>query len=115
MLVQSLGQEDPLEEGMATRSSIPAWRIPWTEEPGGLQSMGLQRVGHDRVTTLTYLLLQLVQLYGSTWSQNSFRANEIQRNFYLGFFEDSFSSSLSHVLKLKGSKALTCTVQDGSH
>ena len=47
MLVQSLGQEDPLEEGMATRSSIPAWRIPWTEEPGGLQSMGLQRVGHD--------------------------------------------------------------------
>ena len=47
MQVQSLGQEDPLEEGMATHSSILAWRIPWTEEPGGLQSMGLQRVGHD--------------------------------------------------------------------
>ena len=47
MWVQTLGQEDPLEKGMATRSSIPAWRIPWTEEPGGLQSMGLQRVGHD--------------------------------------------------------------------
>ena len=45
--VQSLGQEDPLEEGMATHSSILAWRIPWTEEPGGLQSMRLQRVGHD--------------------------------------------------------------------
>ena len=45
--VQSLGQEDPLEKGMATHSSIPAWRIPWTEEPGGLQSIGLQRVGHD--------------------------------------------------------------------
>ena len=45
--VQSLGQEDPLEEEMATHSSILAWRIPWTEEPGGLQSMGLQRVGHD--------------------------------------------------------------------
>ena len=45
--VQSLGQEDPLEEGMATYSSILAWRIPWTEEPGGLQSMGSQRVGHD--------------------------------------------------------------------
>ena len=44
---QSLGREDPLEEGMATRSSIFAWRIPCTEEPGGLQSMGLQRVGHD--------------------------------------------------------------------
>ena len=45
--VQSLGREDPLEEGMATYSS-PAWRIPWTEEPGGLQSMGSQRVRHDR-------------------------------------------------------------------
>ena len=47
MQVPSLGQEDPLEEGMATNSSILAWRIPWTEEPGGLQSMGSQRVGHD--------------------------------------------------------------------
>ena len=47
MWVQSLGQEDPLEEDMATHSSIIAWKIPWTEEPGGLQSMGLQRVGHD--------------------------------------------------------------------
>ena len=45
--VRSLGQEDPLEKGMATRSSIIAWRIPWTEEPGGLQSMRLQRVRHD--------------------------------------------------------------------
>ena len=45
--VQSLGQEDPLEKGMATHSSILAWRIAWTEEPGGLQSMGSQRVGHD--------------------------------------------------------------------
>ena len=44
---QSLGQEDPLEEGMATHSSILAWRIPRAEEPGGLQSMGLQRVRHD--------------------------------------------------------------------
>ena len=45
--VQSLGREDPLEKGMATRSSILAWRIPWTEKLGGLQSMGSQRVGHD--------------------------------------------------------------------
>ena len=45
--VQSLGQEDPLEKGMATHSSILAWRIPWTEAPGGLQSMGWQRIGHD--------------------------------------------------------------------
>ena len=47
MQVQSLGQEDPLEEGMATHSNILAWRIPWTEEPGGIHSMGLQRIGHD--------------------------------------------------------------------
>ena len=47
--VQSLGLEDPLK-GMATQSNILAWRIPWTEEPGGLQSMGLQRFGHDWVT-----------------------------------------------------------------
>ena len=45
--IQSLGREDPLEKGMATHSSIPAWRIPRTEEPGGLQSVGWQRVGHD--------------------------------------------------------------------
>ena len=45
--VQSLGQEDPLEKEMATHSSILAWRIPWTEEPGGLQSMGSQRVRHN--------------------------------------------------------------------
>ena len=45
--VCSLGQGDPLEKGMATHSSILAWRIPWMQEPGGLQSIGLQRVGHD--------------------------------------------------------------------
>ena len=45
--VQFLGQEDPLEKEMATHSSILAWKIPWTEKPGGLQSMGLQTVGHD--------------------------------------------------------------------
>ena len=45
--VQSLGWEDPLEKEMAIHSSIIAWKIPWTEEPGRLQSMGLQRVGHD--------------------------------------------------------------------
>ena len=48
--VQFLGQEDPLEKEMATHSSTLAWKIPWTEEPGGLQSMGLQRVGDDLAT-----------------------------------------------------------------
>ena len=45
--VRSLGWEDPLEEEMATHSCILAWRIPWTKEPGGLQSMGSQRLGHN--------------------------------------------------------------------
>ena len=45
--VESLGPEDPLEKGMATHSSILAWELPWTEEPGRLQSLGPQRAGHD--------------------------------------------------------------------
>ena len=55
--VRSLGRADSLEKDMATHSSILAWRIPWTEEPGGLQSTGLQRVGHDRATSLHFILL----------------------------------------------------------
>ena len=47
MRVQPLGKEGPLDEGMATLASIIAWRMPWTEEPGRLQSLGSQRVGHD--------------------------------------------------------------------
>ena len=50
--VQSLGWEDPLEKGMTTHSSILVWKIPWTEEPGELQSMGLQRVRHNWVTII---------------------------------------------------------------
>ena len=50
--VQSLGQADPLEKGKATHSSILVWRIPWTEEPGGLQSMGSQRVRHKLATNI---------------------------------------------------------------
>ena len=52
--VQSLDREDPLEEGMATHSSILFWRISWIEEPGELQSMGLQRVRHDQAHTHTH-------------------------------------------------------------
>jgi len=54
MRVQSLGGEDPLEKGMTIHSSILAWRIPWTEEPAGLQSMGSQRVGQDLATKQQY-------------------------------------------------------------
>ena len=54
--VRSLGREDPLEKGMVTHPSIPAWRIQWTEEPDRLQSMGSQRVGHEQATnTFTFL------------------------------------------------------------
>ena len=52
--IACLGREDPLEEGMATHSGILAWRIPWTEEPGGLQSAGSHRVGHSRAHTQTH-------------------------------------------------------------
>ena len=60
--VQTLSQEDPLEEEMATHSSILAWRMPWTEEPGGLQSMGSQRVGYDWATKHTHAQQMLVKL-----------------------------------------------------
>ena len=53
------GWENPLEEGMATHSSIVAWKIPWMEEPGGLQSMGSQRVGHDLASIFEDLTLSL--------------------------------------------------------
>ena len=52
--VRSLGQEDTLEKEMATHSNILAWKIPWTEEPGGLQSTGSQRVRHDRATSFHF-------------------------------------------------------------
>ena len=57
-----LGREDPLEKEMATHSSILAWEISWTQEPGGLQSMGLQRVGHNLVTSLFHSLYDVVCL-----------------------------------------------------
>ena len=65
---QSLGQEDPLEKEMATHSSILAWRIPWTKEPGGLQSTGSQRVKHDWETSLAhfvYIYMFFVYIQGA--------------------------------------------------
>ena len=61
-LVQSLVWEDPLEKGMATHSNILAWRIPWTERPGGLQSMGSQKVGHDWATFTFLISLYLYKI-----------------------------------------------------
>ena len=77
---QSLDREDPLEKGMATHSSILAWRILWTEEPGGLQSMESQRIRHDRATyTHTHhrycviFLLGVPHNIGETWSDKEFK------------------------------------------
>ena len=69
--VQSLGQEDPLEEDMATHSSSLAWRIPWTEEPGGLQSKGSQSVGHDQVTSTHFLASQITLSITISWFSKS--------------------------------------------
>ena len=60
-LVRSPGWKDPLEERTATNSSIVAWRIPWAEEPGGLWSMGSQRVGHDSQTEQEFYCVQIVK------------------------------------------------------
>ena len=69
--VRSLGWEDPLEKGKATHSSILAWRIPWTEEPGGPQSMGSQRVRHDLVTaTFTFTDFREMRYHSGIRRQN---------------------------------------------
>ena len=72
MQVRSLGWEDPLEEGMATHSSTPAWRIPWTKEPSGLYSMGSQRVGHDLASKPLYIYIYIyIYIYGIPWQSSN--------------------------------------------
>ena len=65
--VQSLGWEDPLQKEIATHFSTLAWKIPWTEEPGSLQSMGSQKVGHDQATSLHFTLLSAVRVGSSAY------------------------------------------------
>ena len=82
MLVRSLSQEDPLEEKTATCSSILAWKTPWREGPGGLQSIGLQRVGHDWATehifTKQWLTLLMLRLWmRQAWSLSSWTWHSI--------------------------------------
>ena len=67
--VWSLGQEDPLEKGMSTHSNVLAWRIPWTEEPGELQFLGLQKGGHDWATN-TFTLVSL------SWSLGKYQGRD---------------------------------------
>ena len=85
--VQSLGWEDPLEKEMATHSSILAWRIPWTEEPGGLQSTGSQRVGHDWATSLHFKITAVGEC-----------SHEIKRHLLLG---RKVITNLDSILKSK--------------
>ena len=82
--VQSLGWEHPLEKEMAIYSSTIAWKIPWTEEPGGLQSMGSQRVGHDRATSL-FKRLSIPNTHNcSTWLWiGAGKFAQIERSVYL--------------------------------
>ena len=86
--VLSLGWEDLFEKGMATHSSILAWRIQWTEEPGGLQTMGLQRVGHDWVTkhssasTISFLLITLQSTSLALISLPSFRVSPLKDTWF---------------------------------
>ena len=68
--VEDLGREDPLEKEMTIHSSIPAWRIPWMEEPGRLQSTGSQRVGYDWATSLTHSLTHSWSKQAIQWFQD---------------------------------------------
>ena len=87
--VWSLGREDALEKGMATHSSILAWRIPWTEEAAGLQSMGSQRVGHNWQLTLPLTLQQLLSLFSLSLFQFSlsFSFESLMASFSLIVFQ----------------------------
>ena len=75
---ETLGWEDPLKEGMATHSSILTWRIPWTEEPGGLQSMGLQRVGHDGATNTSLSFFPISIYHAERWDLEKRRVSEVK-------------------------------------
>ena len=75
MWIQSLGQEDLLEEGMATHSSILVWKIPWTEEPGGLQSMGSRRARYDWAHTCAHTIT----------IKSEHGKNQLKRNFSVAF------------------------------
>ena len=81
--VWSLGWEDPLEKVLATHSTVLAWRIPWTEEPGGLQSMGSQRVRHDWVTEHTHIGVQREQKSLVFWKQGNILASWEIRDCHL--------------------------------
>ena len=92
--VQSLGREDPLEKEMATHCSTLAWKIPWTKEPGGLQSLGSQRVGHDWATTFHFIHVKIKpEVYKQEkyipWNSMSEKLNEIRTTTVLPQYEEN--------------------------
>ena len=97
--VRSLGREDPLEKAMATHSSILAWKIPWMEEPGRLQSMGWQRVGHNWATSLyIYTNYKGCVKQGTTLPQNIYPpiTSENPQNCSHGKFKTSLTALSDH-------------------
>ena len=87
-----LGQEEPLEKGMTTHSSILAWRIPWTEEFGELQSMGLQRVGHNQATNTEQ---QQICRNNISTHKNHFTPSYYQSQIFIGMIEKAEMIKLS--------------------
>ena len=112
--VQSLGQEDSMEKGTATQSSILAWKITWTEEPGGLQSMGPQRVRHDLVTK------QKVTERKLTWNlslqPNLSQCQDIISSFFFYYLQVSLAFCwIFKWLPLPSGENLASTFRDSQH
>ena len=89
--VQSVGREDPLEKGMATHSSILAWKIPWTEEPGGLQPVGSQRIGHDWVINTKPSKQKLHEFRTTSVSSDQASTENTVHNQYLRYTDYFYS------------------------
>ena len=111
--VRSLGWEDPLEKEMATHSSILAWRIPWMEEPGRLQSMGSQRVGHYWATSLSLFTFMLLWYKGRRARRFWAKTKEIERGWDTGV---SNGCLVWRTLRKAGEVSMSCILKDfGSH
>ena len=116
-LLQSLGQENPVEKETATHSSILAWEIPWLEEPGGLQSMGSQRLRHDlatkHLTTTTPLFMTALFTIARTWKQSRCPSTDewikklchiYTMEYYSAIEKNKFESALVRWMNLRPGK-----------
>ena len=105
MWVQSLGPEDPLEEEMATHSSVLAWKIPWTEEPGGVQSMGWQRVDTTQHSTHTHTHTKVRKHKVGNKHGACVLKRHCQEQWLLSFLVSGFFYILKNCLNFPGSPA----------